>query len=451
MSKTAYPPGPKGGIFGLKNLADFQKDTLGFLTRTAHDYGDIIHFRFGPYHMYLLKHPDYIHEALIKQGKKMVKWPRQTAVWQKAVGHASFTTEGDFWRRQRRLLQPAFHTQRIKHYVQVVDDHAKTMFDRWEDGKTYEMTNEMSTVTMGIISEILFNIKDIERDAEGLSEALTVVFEMMTIETNALLPVPDWVPTPRNLRENKAMKFLDDFILDIIAERRKTGEDTGDVLSSLLLAVDEEEDGGKMTDRQAADESKSLFGAGHETTALVLTWTLYLLSQNPDVEAKLYEEVSSVLGGRMPTLEDLETMTYTDNVLKEAMRLYPPAWSLMAREIIEDMPLGDEIIPKGSVMLISPWVMHHDPRYWEDPQQFDPERFNDDRMQDMPRYAYFPFGGGAHVCTGQHLAMMEAEVLLATMVERYTFSLAPDNNVEPLALVTVRPKHGINITIHARK
>jgi cytochrome P450 len=442
--------GPKGGIFGLKNLAEFQRDTLGFLSRTAHDYGDIIKFPFGPYTFYILKHPDYIHEALINQGKKLQKWSRQTHVWEKAIGHASFTTEGDFWRRQRRLLQPAFHTQRIKNYVQIVIDHSQRMFDNWQEGGEYEIAHQMSLTTMGIISQILFDLKDVLRDSAELCEAMVVIFEMMTIETIALFPVPDWVPTPRNLKENRAMKVFEDFTLNIIAERRASGQDRGDVLSSLLLAVDEEEDGGQMTDRQAADEIKSLFGAGHETTAMTLTWALYLLAQHPDIQDKLFAHVTAILGGRTPTLEDLETLTYTDQVIKESMRLYPPAWSLMGREVVEDMPLDGHVIPKGSILLISPWVMHHDPRYFADPQRFDPERFSAENEKSIPKYAYFPFGGGPHVCTGSHLATMEAEVMLAMMIERYRFELVPERPVEPQALITVRPKDGLYLKVTKR-
>lgn len=449
---TQQPPGPKGGIFGLKNVSSFQGSPLDFLTRTAHDYdSDIISIPFGMYTFYLLKHPDYIRDVLVNQGDKIIKWPRQTKVWGKSIGDASFNTEGDFWRRQRRMLQPAFHSQRIKNYIQLIQQHTQQMLDEWQDGESYEIMEEMSRVTLSIISEILCDIKDIHQDAAELGESLLVIMEMLTLETLTLFPVPDWVPTPRNLRENHAMKLWDDYVMELIQKRRAEDSDHGDVLSSLLLVVDEEEDGGRMTDRQVCDEIKALLSAGHETTSLLMTWTLYLLAEHPEIEAKLYEEVHQVLNGRMPTLADLETMTYTDKVLRESMRMFPPAWSLMAREVVSDLTVGGYTIPKGATLLISPWVMHHDPRFFAEPQQFDPERFDGDYKARIPAYAYFPFGGGPHVCTGNHLAMMEAEVLLAAMVERFEFELIPKQTIVPQALVTTRPQFGVRLRLHKRK
>ncbi len=450
MTEQKAPAGPKGGLFGLGNLFEFQKDTLGFLSKTAHDYGDIIHFRFGPYPMYIIKHPDYIHELLITQNKKLEKWQRQIHVWEKSLGHSSLTTEGEFWRKQRKLLQPAFHSQRIKHYTQIVVDHVQRMFERWGDGTTYEISEELSNVTMGIIAEILFSMKDIHKDAAELNDAILGVMEKTTVETNAMMPLPDWVPSPRNLKENHALKVFEDYIMKIIKTRRAEGEDRGDLLSSMLLTVDEEEGGIRMDDRQVCDEAKGLFAAGHETTAMLLTWTLYALAQYPDVTEKLYQELSTVLQGRAPTWDDLEALDYTEKVLRETLRLYPPAWSLQAREALEDIELGDVTIQKGGVILMSPWVMHHDERFFDDPQRFNPERFEGDYKKRFPTYAYFPFGGGQHVCIGSHLAMMEAKALLAMLTQQYTFELVAHHKVELLALVTVRPKHGVMMKVTKR-
>ena len=448
---TTHLPGPRDGVWGLKNLLEFQNDPLGFLSDAAHDYGDIIEFRFGPYHMYILKHPDYIHEALVKNAKLLEKWERQVKVFRKSSGNGTFSSSGDFWKRQRRLIMPAFHTQRIKNYISLIIDHTQRMFDRWADGGEFEISEEMHTVTMGIISEILFDVKDIETEAKGLSEAIDIISEMVLLESSALMPIPDWVPTKRNRQEDHAMKFLDNFIMNIIKKRRVEGSDHGDVLSALLQAVDEEGDGGQMTDQQVRDELLTLFIAGHETTALALTWTLYLLSENLDIQEQLYAEVNELLEGeKLPTLEDLETMTYTDKVLKESMRLYPPAWTLVLRSPTDNLRIAEHTIPKNSVLFISPWVMHRDARYFENPSEFDPERFNDGYRDRIPHYAYFPFGGGPRVCSGQHLAMMEAEVLLASMIERYQFELLPNQEIIPEPFITIRPKNGVRMKVSKR-
>jgi cytochrome P450 len=444
------PPGPRDGVFGLKNLADFQKDPLTFLTHAAEDYGDIINFPFGIYNMYILKHPDYIRDLLVNNAKHIQKWPKQRNVFAKVAGEGSFTAEGETWRRQRRLVSPAFHTQRIQHYVQLVVNHTQQMLERWGEKTELEMSQEMHTVTMGIIGEILFDIKDIETDAAELSQAISVVSEMTLVETTAVMPVPDWIPTSRNLKENHAMKVLDEFIRDIIQERRTSGEDRGDVLSSLLLAVDEEEDGGKFTDEEARDEVITLFIAGHETTATALTWSMILLAQNPDIQDRLYGEISSVLQGRAPTFADLQAMTYTDRVLKESMRVYPPAWCLIARAPLEEIQIGGYTLPKDSVILAAPWVMHHDARYFPDPLRFDPERFSPENEAKMVRYSYFPFGAGPRVCSGQHLAMMEAEVLLATIIQRYQLELLPGQTIIPEPFITIRPKYGARMKVTPR-
>ncbi len=450
MSHTAIPSGPKGDIFGLSNTIAFQRDPLGFLTRTAHDYDDIIHWKFGPYNTYMIKHPDYIHDVLLTHADKLTKWDRFMAPWFKAFGNASFNTEGELWRRQRRLSQPAFHSQRVKNYATLIVEHTERMLTRWQDQQEYEMNHEMSDTTMGIISEILFGIKDVQKDAAELHEALTVESEMIYLEASSLIPVPDWVPTPRNLRENRAIKTADDFVLKIVESHRASGIDHGDMASALLSAVDTEEVGGMMTDRQVCDELKGLFAAGHETTSQALTWTLYLLAEHPEIQQKLYEHVSGILGDRSPTLDDITTMTYTDKVLREGMRMYPPVWMLQIRETTEDIQVGNTTIPKGGLIFICPWVMHHDPRYFPEPQHFDPERFDRDWKKRIPTYAYFPFGGGMHVCTGSHLAMLEAEIMLAMMIQRYRFELVPGQTIEPQAFVTIRPKNGLHLKIHKR-
>jgi cytochrome P450 len=309
----------------------------------------------------------------------------------------------------------------------------------------------MVNITMGIIGEILFDIKDIEHDAEELSEALDVLLEMFILESAAIMPVPDWVPTPRNLRENKAMQTSRDYVMRLIKERRADGKDYGDVMSALLQAVDAD-NGETMTDEQVWAELMGLFIAGHETTAIMMTWALYALAKQPELQDKLYAEVSEVMQGDTPTLDDLEAMTFTDSVLKETLRHYPPAWSLFLRELVDDTEIGGHKLPKGAIIFISPWVMHHDPRHWDKPNVFDPSRFEGDWKSERPSYSYMPFGGGPRVCMGAHMAEMEAEVMLATMVKQFTFELSePDQEPGFNPTLTLHPANGMPLRIRRRE
>jgi cytochrome P450 len=306
----------------------------------------------------------------------------------------------------------------------------------------------MLRVTMDIVTETMFSA-DVGGQYEKLNDALRVVQDMAIREMTALImPVPDWVPTPRNLRENQAMDDLDAVVMSFIQEWRKHGEDKGDLLSMLMLAEDEDT-GEHMTDEQVREEVITLFTAGYDTTALALTWTFYLLSLHRDAEERLLAEVRGVLNGRAPTLDDLQAMHYTDWVLKEAMRLYPPA-PFYPREAIEATELGGYPIPKNAMIFISPYVLHRDPRWFPDPERFDPERFAPEREGQLPKYGYFPFGGGPRVCLGQAFALMEAEIILATLIQRYHLALVPGQEIIPEPTITMHARHGIKLKVEAR-
>lgn len=443
------PPGPQGGLYGVNNLINFQRDTLGFLTGVGQAYGDIAYFRMAAFHFYLINSPEYVYEALIRQGDKIEKWERQTNTWAEAVGASTLTLEGETWKRHRRLLNPAFHTQTIKRYLDIVIDHTERLLDYWQDGETYEMMFEMMRTTMGIIADIIFSVKDIQRDAAELNQALTTVFEVLTARTTAFQQFPLWVPTRDNRRVQHASSTIEGFIMNLIRQRRAEGKDYGDVLSDLINARDEES-GETLSDQEICNELKTLFGAGHETTALWLMWTLYLLAQSPDVEEKLNQEALSVLAERRPTLEDLKKIPYTDMVLNESMRLYPPAWSLMVRKAKADLRFGDTTVPGGSVMLIPMWVVQRSPRVFEDPLRFDPLRFEGDWKARYPKYAYFPFGGGPHICLGANLAMFEGQVILPMLARRYRFELVPQEDLKLRALLTLRPGKGLFLKVVRR-
>lgn len=453
MSNLPNIPGPNAGILGIKTASAFRDSPIDFLMTAVHDFPeDIVHWKFGPqYHTYLLVHPDYVRQMLVKEVNKVVKWERFKTASAKAAGQANLIIlEGDDWKHARKLSAPAFHTQRIKNYMNLMVSHTERLIAQWESGSVYEMNQQMTEATMGIIGEILFNIPDIEKDASELSEALFVILEMFILEVTALMPVPSWIPTPRNIKENRALKYVNDYMMTIINERRASGEDQGDVLSALLHAVDED-DGGTFTDSEVRDQLMGLFIAGHETTAVLMTWTLYMLAKHPEIQDALHDEVSSAMSGQHLSLEDLESMSLTDRILKETMRLYPPAWSLFLREAAEDIQLGEHTFPKGAVFYISPWVLHHDPRWWTDPQTFDPSRFEGDWKKQQPAYSYLPFGGGARVCIGAHMAEMEAEIILATIIKNFKIELVkPEQVVQPEARFTIHPEGGMNLRIIKR-
>ncbi|MCU0495326.1 MAG: cytochrome P450, partial [Chloroflexaceae bacterium] len=317
------PHGPDGGFYGLMNLYNFQRDTLGFLSRAAQDYGDISYFRMAAFHFYLLNSPAYVQEVVVKQAHKIEKWQRQTDTWSKAVGHSSLTLEGERWQRNRRILNPSFRASVVRRYYEVIIRHTERLLNRWQSGQSYEMMFEMMRTTMGIIADVIFSVQDMERDAADLNQALTTVFEVLTARTVAFQQLPNWLPTRDNLRLRAASRTIEAFIMGMIQRRRASPTAIeGDILADLINARDEET-GAQLSDREICNELKTFFGAGHETTALMLMWTMHLLSQHPETQEKLYTEVDTVLGGRTPTATDIEHMPYTTQVLNESMRIYP--------------------------------------------------------------------------------------------------------------------------------
>ena len=440
MQTQPKPPGAKGH-FLLGNLNDVNNNTLPFML-AVREYGDVVLAKFGPFPFYILNHPDPIHQVLVTDAENYLKSRGTKRVMYPVVGNGLFTNDGESWKRQRRLAQPAFHTKRIGAYAQVMVNYAEEMMDRWETGQVYNMDQEMTSLTMNVIARTLFDA-DIKNEAREIGEVIIDALHLLNRRFSSLIPIPDWVPTADNRKMVRTVKKIDELIQKFIDDRRKTGEDKGDLLSMLLLARDE--DGtGQMTDKQVRDEAMTLFGAGHETTAVALTWTWYLLSQHPEVETKLHEELDAVLGGRKPTLEDLSRLPYTEMIIKEAMRLYPPAFAT-TREALNDTLIGEYPIKKGETIYINIYGVHRDTRFFPDPDRFDPERFSPENEKQMHKYAYLPFGGGPRVCIGNAFAMMEARLILATVAQRYRLKLAPGHQVVPERLFTLRPKYGMKM------
>jgi cytochrome P450 len=452
-SRAAVGPGrtSSDGNFLLGHLPQFREDPLTLVTELDRR-GDLVRARFGPFPVYFAFHPDLVHYILVEAPDKFYKNRLAKRGLHKSLGNGLLTSDGDFWKRQRKLVQPAFHAKRIESYAQVMVDHACQMMDDWQDGATRDIGQDMMELTLGIVAKTLYDA-EVSEEAHRIGEAIGVLQTYAMNRLSALLPPPEWFPTPSNLREDRALKIVNDTIMRLINERRASGEDKGDLLSMLLLAVDDDaaessKFGGQMTDRQARDEAFTLFTAGHETTALTMTWTWLLLAQNPDAEARLHAELDSVLGGRLPTVADLSRLPYTEQVIKESMRLYPAAW-MTGREPIEDVTLAGTLVKKGTPIFISPYAMHHSPRWWDEPERFIPERFADEKK--LHKHAYIPFSAGPRVCIGNMFAMMEARLLLAAMAQRFVPRRVSDAPVICEPLVTLRPKDGLTMRLEARK
>ena len=394
---------------------------------------------------YLLSHPDVIEYVLVENNRNFTK-TRILRRNRRLLGEGLLTSDGGFWRRQRRLAQPAFHRKRVAAYGEVMAAFAERSLEGWRDGETIDVHEEMMRLTLEIVAKCLFDA-DVGAEAKDVGRAMKVALENFSSQRR-LIRIPKSIPTPHNLRFERAARRLEGIVRTIIEERRKSGdEDRGDLLSMLMLA--EDESGERMTDKQLRDEVMTLFLAGHETTANALTWTLWLLSLNPEVEAKLATELGRVLGGRAPTVADLSNLPYVERVIKESMRLYPPAW-VMGREAIGECEVGGYRMPAGTTAVISEWVVHRDPRYHHDPQRFDPDRWTAEYEEALSRFAYFPFGGGPRQCIGAGFAMTEARLILATVAQRFTMELAPGQRVEPYPSITLRPKKGIRMPLAER-
>jgi cytochrome P450 len=403
----------------------------------------MVYFKVGSQHMYLLNRPDFIQEVLVNGHRAFMK----SRVLQRAktlLGEGLLTSEGDFHLRQRRLVQPAFYRDRLISYANTMSECAQTGAARWHAGDTRDMADEMMRITLAIVGRTLFS-RDVESEASDIGKALTDVLGTFGTLTLPLSSFIQRLPFPKFLRARRALTFLDRTIYRMIEDRRKSGVDNGDLLSMLLLSTDEQASQG-MTDRQVRDEALTLFLAGHETTATALTWTWYLLSQNPQADERMRAELKDVLGGRLPTYADLPNLRYTEMVLAESLRLYPPAWAI-GRMAKMDTRIYNYEVPRSSICLVSPYVMHRHPRYFPEPERFDPLRFTPEAKQDRPKFAYFPFGGGSRVCIGERFAWMEGVLVLATIAQQWRFSLVPGQVIETHPQITLRTRHGVRMIL----
>jgi cytochrome P450 len=444
-SRTDRPPGPPPANFLGGSLRDFMNQRLDFFLQTARTYGDLTSFRFGPRRVFLASHPDLIEQVLVTDARHYIKH-FGARMYKPVLGNGLVTSEGDFWLRQRKLSQPAFLKNRVLGYAPVMGELTRAMLAKWKPGQLVDVHFEFSGLTSAIALKTLFDLDDHE-DRETFVEALRAAFFMLSEKFRALVRVPLWVPTPRNLRLKRAIAHLNRVVDGFITQGRSRPAPGDDLLSRLVHAQDD--DGSKMTDSQLRDEAMTLYLAGHETTALTLSWSWMLLAKHPRVEEKLVAEWQRVLGGRTPTPDDLPNLPYTDAVLTEAMRVYPPVY-LIGREATIDRELGGYRVPRGTTVFMSQWVSHRDPRWFPDPEEFRPERWEDGLAKRLPKYAYYPFGGGPRVCIGNTFALMEAAILLAAVGQRYRFTLTPDAVIDVNPQITLLPKFGIPAVLELR-
>jgi cytochrome P450 len=431
-------------------MRPFRRDPLNFLSALVREYGDVAQFRIGPQKVFVLSNPEHIRDVLVTHHDRFHKG-RALKRSKRVLGEGLLTSEGAHHRRQRRLAQPAFHRHRIASYGAVMAEAASRASARWHDGETLDMAAEMMRLTLAIVGKTLFDA-DVEDDADEIGSALNDVIDLFGF---LLLPYSELLeklplPLPPLLRLQRARERLDAIIYRIIDERRASGEDHGDLLSMLLLAEDEEEKGARMSNEQVRDEVMTLFLAGHETTANLMTWTWYLLWLNPHVESELHAELDSVLeDGRPATVDDLPKLRFTEMVLAETMRLYPPAWAV-GRTAVEDHEVAGYVIPSGSLVLLSQYIVHRDARFFPEPERFDPHRWTTEAKESRPQFSYFPFGGGVRRCIGEGFAWMEGSLLLATLARRWKTTLASRYPVERSARLTLRPKKGMLMHLERR-
>jgi cytochrome P450 len=446
MPASVAAPGPKPSVLGsLVYLPG--RDPLAFFSNLARTYGDVVSYRMGGEQMFFVNDPQHIKDILVTNNKSFMKG-RGLQRAKRILGEGLLTSEGAVHLRQRRLMQPAFHRDRIAAHGATMVAYADRMRSTWADGATLDIAREMNRLTLSIVGKTLFDA-DVESQAIEVGEALTGVMDTFWMMMLPFADVIERLPVPKLRRARMARVRLDAIIYRMIADRRASGRDHGDLLS-MLLAAQDEDDGGVMTDQQVRDEAMTIFLAGHETTANALTWLWYLLGGAPDVEAKLHEEVGRVLGGRLPTLADVPSLPFIERVVTESMRLYPPAW-IIGRRALVDYRVGDYVVPARSIIIMSPYVLQRDARYYAAPERFDPDRWTPEFRAGLPKFAYFPFGGGPRQCIGESFAWMELILLVATIAQRWRLRLVPGHPVVPQPLVTLRTKHGTRMSVVKRE
>ena len=442
--RTGLPPGPKGTLIG-GNIHQFRACLLDFLLETARDYGPLTSFRIRPRRVFLASAPDLIEQVLITDAKHYIKHFGARA-YKPVLGNGLVTSEGEYWHRQRKLIQPVFLKARVQSYAPIMGELTERMLNSWTSGKTVLINDEFGTLTSRIALKTLFDLNH-DGDRERFNETLRLSFDLMSARLRRIFKLPLWMPTPETLCLKRSISELERKVEGFIAAARARQDMGDDLLSRLMLA--QHEDGTRMSDRQLRDEVMTLYLAGHETTSLTLSWTWYLLAQHQRVEEKLVSEWQQVLGGRTPTVDQLQQLPYTAAVIAESMRLLPPVYAI-GREAIGDLELGGYRVRRGYTVLMSQWVNHRDPEYFPEPEQFRPERWENGLAKRLPKFAYYPFGGGQRMCIGSTFASIETPIVLATVGQRYRFTVDSDADIGIKPQITLEPANGIPATLWRR-
>jgi cytochrome P450 len=446
MPVSLLPPGPKGKLL-TGNLGDMRQSALAFFARCAREFGDVATFRLGLRRIFLVSQPRLIEEVLVTNAKNFTKH-FGARLLRSTLGNGLLTSEGAFWLRQRRLIQPSFSRERISTYAPVMVELTDRLIATWRDGETRDVHANMTRLTLEIIARAMFGA-DVGEKAVTVGEAVADLAAGLARRFQSIVRLPSFMPGPANLRRRRAAQQIDAILYEIIDKRRQSKEVGEDLLGILIRACDAD-DGAHMTDQQLRDEAITLFLAGHDTTALTLTWGLYLLARHPEAARALEAELDEVLAGRTPTAADLPRLRYTDMVIREIMRLYPSAY-VVGRQAIAPCELGGYRVPAGGTILMSQWAVHRDPRWYEEAEQFRPERWADGLERRLPKFAYFPFGGGPRVCIGNHFAQMEAVLVLAAIARKWRVSVpAGEEPVQPKPQITLRPARPVRLTLQSR-
>ncbi len=417
---------------------------LGFFEECFREYGDAAYFRVANRRSMLLSHPDDIERVLVTENRRFIK-NYALKFLRPLLGNGLLLNEGDAWLRQRRLIQPAFSRTRVESYAGVMLESTERMLTTWHGGQTLDIVPQMLRLTMEIAGKTLLGIELGDRFDEITRCLETTMFDFLARFGAAGL-IPSWVPTLRNLRLKAAIRRLDRILQELIDERRAAGAGGGDFLSLLLHAKDEV-DGQGISDRQVRDEVMTMFLAGHETTAMTLCWTWMLLAENPEIQERVRTEALDVLGDNRPEAADVARLTFCEQVIRESMRLYPPAYAV-GRRPLEDVTIGEHFIPAGVNVLMSQWIVQRDPRWYDEPLRFHPDRWADGLASRLPKYAYFPFGGGPRVCIGNTFAMFEATLVLAMIARQFRLERVTNAPIRILPAVTLRPAEPIEMRIH---
>jgi cytochrome P450 len=442
--KQRLPPGP-AGFSRVRAIQHIRRSPLVAMQNLTQTYGDIVHIGLGPYRIYLLNHPDYLHEMLVRQASIMRKPRTLSRPIADFLGNGLLISEGDYWLQQRRVVQPAFYPRRTPDYAHTMVDCIISELATWQTSSIHDVDHEFMKMTLRMVTGALFSTK-IDGAIDDVAEAVKTLQHISYNQGQAAVPVPTWVPLPAHLAKQRAMRLLNQLVIQIMREGQAGSAAENDLMAMLLQSTGEQ--GQHLTEQQIRDEVMTVLLAGHESTANAITWMCWLLAQHPAAVQHLRAEMDRVLCGRLPTADDLKSLPYNAMVVKEALRLYPPAWAL-PREAAEDTEIGGYSVRKGSLLLGVPFLIQRDPRYYQQPDMFIPERFANNAERRLPQHVYLPFGGGPRFCVGSTFALLAMQLTLAVVYQRFDLQLADDPPVTLDPLLTLRPRFGVHMHIKA--